>query len=659
MRKRLSFWIAVGATLAVWLVASWIFQAHVEARQAAPRSRARQESKPLQLCTGVDLVIAGIVVEPDPPGVGQSYNVRVDIRNDGTDTVSKDSVAYLYVDRLAPDPDVQAFAATGGLASDAVIGASFTVTSGHATAGNHSLWVVIDAEGDVTETCGGDEGNNTGGTSFRISQVYTPTPTATSPPTPTPFPKPNIYSFTPETATVAIGDAVTLRWQVHGEAVSVYLDGELVPLEGSREIYPTSDHVYVLSAQNPAGSTQATSRITVVDPTITPTPTSTPCDYAIIHEFGASPAAIVRGGTTTVFWDVAGATEVFLNGEPVKAVSERTVKLNQTTTFVLVARNVCGDVEKELTIQASYATPTATLTPTLTQTPTRTSTPTYTPLPPTSTPTRVVLPTPTYTPAGGASTVTATATTALTEVAASATRTLSPFESPLETPAMTATEPATATTTATAAAMETAAAIASTPTMTVTLAATESPTLTPTATEPPAVAEVATATSTPSATPGAQAVSPISATVVAQSLAEVATATLPAGPTATAVAVPATGTLRMYLCPLSILLLFAAGVLVLSVVLPRIQERRHGAGFSDLDDAAFDPDAAFSDDPAWADAHQPLSPMDEYVLAPSGGEERAGAQHAGGASRPGESPGPAPSAMDDAAEDDTLGTRTG
>jgi hypothetical protein len=654
MRKRLSFWIAVGATLAVWLLASWIFQAHVEARQAAPRSRARQESKPLQQCSGVDLVIDGIVVEPDPPGVGQSYNVRVDIRNAGTDTVSSNSVAYLYVDRSAPNPpvnpDAQAFAATGGLTSDAVIGASFTVTSAHATAGNHSLWVVIDAADDVNETCSSGENNNTGGTTFRIFQVYTPTPTATSPPTPTAFPKPSIYSFTPETATVSIGDAVTLRWQVHGEAVSVYLDGELVPLEGSREIYPTSDHVYVLSAQNPAGSTQATSHITVVDPTVTPTPTSTPCDYAIIHEFGASPAATVRGGTVTVFWDVAGASEVFLNGEPVKAVSERTVKLNQTTTFTLVARNVCGDVEKELTVQASYATPTATLTPTLTQTPTRTPTPTYTPPPPTSTPTRVVLPTPTYTPAEGASAATATATTALTEVAASATRTLSPFESPLETPTLTATEPATATATA---------AIASTPTMTVALTATEAPTLTPTATALPALAEVATATSTPSATPGAQAVSPISATVVAQGLVEVPTATLPAGPTATAVAVPATGTLRMYLCPLSILLLFAAGVLVLSVVLPRIQERRHGVGFSDLDDAAFDPDAAFADDPAWVDAHQPLSAVDGYVLAPSGGEGRTGAGHAGSASRPVESPGPAPSAMDDGAEDDTLGTQTG
>jgi hypothetical protein len=36
------------------------------------------------------------------------------------------------------------------------------------------------------------------------------------------------------------------------------------------------------------------------------------------------------------------------------------------------------------------------------------------------------------------------------------------------------------------------------------------------------------------------------------------------------------GSIRAYLCPLSVLLVFAIGVLILSIVMPRIQERRQG-----------------------------------------------------------------------------------
>jgi hypothetical protein len=48
----------------------------------------------------------------------------------------------------------------------------------------------------------------------------------------------------------------------------------------------------------------------------------------------------------------------------------------------------------------------------------------------------------------------------------------------------------------------------------------------------------------------------------------------PATPTAAAGSTG--GSIRAYLCPLSVLLVFAIGVLVLSIVMPRIQERRQG-----------------------------------------------------------------------------------
>ena len=47
-------------------------------------------------------------------------------------------------------------------------------------------------------------------------------------------------------------------------------------------------------------------------------------------------------------------------------------------------------------------------------------------------------------------------------------------------------------------------------------------------------------------------------------------------PTVTAIAVFTGGSVRAYLCPLSVLLLFAIGVPILSIVMPRLQERRKG-----------------------------------------------------------------------------------
>ena len=45
-------------------------------------------------------------------------------------------------------------------------------------------------------------------------------------------------------------------------------------------------------------------------------------------------------------------------------------------------------------------------------------------------------------------------------------------------------------------------------------------------------------------------------------------------PTIAPTPIPPVGAMRMYLCPLAVLLVFAIGVLVLSIVVPRLQQRR-------------------------------------------------------------------------------------
>jgi len=558
MQKRLSFWIPIAITLSVWLSIVWIVQAG-QGSDPLPR----EVSQPLQqACNrGPDLRIREIVI--DSRGVGQPYDVRVEIINDSTVTDGLvDSWAYLYVDRTPADPpDVQSFATTARLVDPNVgsISANFTVTGGNATVGWHTVSVRIDATDLVPEACNGED-NNTGALSFEITEVVPPTPTATQPPTPQP---PVIHFFTPEEAEVARGDSITLQWQVGGNAVSVYLDDVLMPAAHSYQIQPTEGHVYTLRAENPGGSVQASSRIRVVDPTPTPTATETPCNYPTIHEFGSSPTSVNRGEKVTIFWDVADATAVYLNGEGVSGVSAKTVTLKQTTVFTLVARNACGEIEETLTVQATYATPTATFTPTVTRTPTRTSTPTYTP--PVPTPTRNVLPTHTFTPvptvtptsgvAGTRTTTTVTATTvqATGSPTATPTLTLPAFDSPIGTPFRTPIPP-TASATATV------------------VVATQTATLTP----------VPTSTWTPSPTPTViQGVSPVGTVVALNPTVTLAPTLGPVEPTITPTPIPPVGAMRMYLCPLAVLLVFAIGVLVLSIVVPRLQARgEHG---QDLD----------------------------------------------------------------------------
>jgi hypothetical protein len=514
-----------------------------------------------------DLQIRNIRLEPDPPGVDQSYNVHVEIANPCAEA-GADTWTYLYINRApSGDPDLQAIAPTAGLGTGQSIEAHFTVTRSNATAGWHTLSVRIDAQNNVpNEACGG-EGNNEAAISFNIEQVY---PTDTPTPTHTAIPAPEIFFFTPDSATVARGDPVELAWQVNGQAVTVYLDGELMPLAHTHVVYPTENHVYVLRAENPGGFAEEISQITIVEPTATPTITPTPCNLPVIHEFGASPSSVVRGETVTIYWDVSGARQVFLNGGGVEGVSSKSFRLDQTKTFVLKARNDCGEVIESLTVQAKYATPTNTLVPTATRTPTRTATPTRTPRIPTSTPTRNMLPT--FTPGPGTPTVTPTATATATSPA---------FQSPVGpgTPTWTPTWTPTFTSTPTLAATS---AITQSSTLTAQPTETQAP---PTATLAPPTAVSPTATLVPTATPvtlptsTAAVIVPPRATTVPDISAADATATaLALTPTATPTQslLSTGGSIRAYLCPLSVLLLFAIGVLILSIVMPRVQERRQG-----------------------------------------------------------------------------------
>jgi hypothetical protein len=405
-----------------------------------------------------------------------------------------------------------------------------------ATYGSHTVAVLLDGANELIEgpedTCPGEH-NNTSTLGLYIEDPPTPT---IVPPTPTSYPPPQIYFFDPQNVTVVAGESVTLKWQVY-RADTVTLDGDPVALEGSLEITPQqAEHVYTLRAENPGGYAVATSRVKVVQPTSTPTPTATPCPLATIHQFGATRTSIFRGEATTLYWDLSGATEAYLNGQGVVGVSQKTVTLDQTIVFTLLAQNSCGDVEKSLTITVRFATPSPTPRPTNTPFPTRTPTATRPPV----TPTRRVLPTPTPVPR------TPTITPGVP----------APLESPLEpspTPTLTATPTEAAT-------------------------PTETPTETPTGTPTPVPTkrlEMVTATPTPTTQ---LAMQPVTPSPPPASATPMLTPTQPLG----------VGSVRMYVCPLGILILFSIGVLVLSLILPRIRAREETSPLTEAD-TLFDP----------------------------------------------------------------------
>lgn len=566
-RNRTPFGTVLAILMSILLFATWLNQMPVEAGQVEYVPQSGLVGKPLQQsCTDLNLRIQSLSVVPDPPGQDLPFDIHVVIENVGSQGVVTDTWAYLYVDKapnLSVPPDVQAFSATSVLTpAGTTVETIFTVPASFATPGYHSIAVIIDALQQVDPGCAAD---NTSAFQIYVDPIVVPTATSTNTPTATPFPKPQIYFFTADPTTVVLGQATTLHWQVYGEAVTVYLDGQPVSLEQTVDTYPEQTHVYTLRAENPGGFVEKTVSITILVPTSTSTPTATTCPLAVIHDFGATRTTINRGESTTLYWDLSGATEAYLNGSGVEGVSQREFTLYQTTVFVLVAHNACGDAQKSLTITVRFATPTNTYTPTPTRTPTWT--PTNTP-PPTSTPTRAVLtPTPTNPPQQNTITPYPTITpTSETGAQESPLATPTFVDDPTWTPTPTPTPVPTSTFTPTP--VLTSTPVPSNVTPTPTWSSPIDPPLLPTATD------VVTTALTVPAMVGA------------------ATATPTIVPASTPTPAPTGGTIRAYICPLSVLLLFAVGIIVVSIVLPRLREKRapQPAYTPGYEGAAFIPD---------------------------------------------------------------------
>jgi len=193
--------------------------------------------------------------------------------------------------------------------------------------------------------------NGPGGTATRSVTV-----TVAAPATPTT--PPVIISFTASPSSLSSAGTTTLMWSTSG-ATSVTLSpgGGSVPASGSAVATLSSTRTYTLTATNSAGSVYRSVTITVAAAPASPPPASPPVTPPVINAFTASPTSISAGGSSTLSWNVTGATSVTLSpgGGSVPASGSAVATLSSTRTYTLTATNSAGSVYRSVTVTVAAA----------------------------------------------------------------------------------------------------------------------------------------------------------------------------------------------------------------------------------------------------------------------------------------------------------------
>ncbi len=162
---------------------------------------------------------------------------------------------------------------------------------------------------------------------------------------------PEIKTFSASQKSIMLGDEITLTWAVDAaRTVSISPSVGGVPSSGWKTIIPTATTTYKLSAINTFGTETAEVTVTVS--------VSTDGAAPLIRSFTASPISITQGETSSLTWDIKGATKLIIDQGIGILTSKygQTVSPGETTDYTLTAIN-------------SYGTDNATVTVTVTVTP--------------------------------------------------------------------------------------------------------------------------------------------------------------------------------------------------------------------------------------------------------------------------------------------------
>ncbi len=140
------------------------------------------------------------------------------------------------------------------------------------------------------------------------------------------------------------GSGSQLSWEVTG-ATQVTIEPGIgkVALKGTKLVRPSETTTYTLTAENKAGSVDATAS---VEPTKLPT----------IEQFNCGPAE--TGSGSQLSWNVSGATQVTIEPGIGKVASTGTklVRPSETTTYTLTAKNDDGSVDATASVEPDLPT---------------------------------------------------------------------------------------------------------------------------------------------------------------------------------------------------------------------------------------------------------------------------------------------------------------
>ena len=147
---------------------------------------------------------------------------------------------------------------------------------------------------------------------------------------------PVISSFTASPSTIPSGGSTTLTWVTQNatEVTISGVNGDLAA-SGSTVVRPPATADYLLTAKN--GDTLA----------VTATVHVTVNASVIIKNFSATPPSISPGASSTLSWDVQGATKVTINGTEQAATATQVVSPATTTTYALVATAADGSTAEQ------------------------------------------------------------------------------------------------------------------------------------------------------------------------------------------------------------------------------------------------------------------------------------------------------------------------
>jgi len=165
-------------------------------------------------------------------------------------------------------------------------------------------------------------------------------------------PLPECTSFSASPATITKGGKSTLTWNTkNAAAVSISGIGN-VALNGNREVNPTSNTTYTLTAKNSEGKEVKCNTTVKVNEPVAPLP--------VCKSFTASPATVEKGKSSTLTWTTTNGGHVTIDNTIGRKDANGSVTVSplKTTTYTLTVHGQNNKTDScQVTVKVNEPTP--------------------------------------------------------------------------------------------------------------------------------------------------------------------------------------------------------------------------------------------------------------------------------------------------------------